>query len=242
MAITLLLAGSCAGLAACYMLILLRGARASCMSFSAQSAAQTSRRQSKALPFAELLLGAALALRGNGPFYLGRGALHERWQDTQGQWRAGGLLEEATTASSSIAETPWQLAMEHPVFRLGPRQFRRKIFQLVRPRPLEANRQYEHSYIDAHSDWLQSLFAEVGFVRARSSSDCAAFSRSCGACATRASSPVPLPGLPARRLRPDSSVRRGGISVWQPRRCDHVVFWVCFFSAVQHCRLQSRHS
>jgi len=36
-------------------------------------------------------------------------------------------------------------------------------FQLIRPRPLEANRQYETSYVEAHSDWLQS-WAEVGFV------------------------------------------------------------------------------
>ena len=36
-------------------------------------------------------------------------------------------------------------------------------FQLIRPRPLEARRQYESSYVEAHFDWLQSV-AETGFV------------------------------------------------------------------------------
>jgi hypothetical protein len=34
---------------------------------------------------------------------------------------------------------------------------------LIRSRPLEAGRQYEASYVEAHSDWLQSI-AETGFV------------------------------------------------------------------------------
>jgi hypothetical protein len=33
----------------------------------------------------------------------------------------------------------------------------------IRPRPLEARRQYERSYADAHSDWLQA-FTEVGLA------------------------------------------------------------------------------
>lgn len=56
----------------------------------------------------------------------------------------------------------WTLAMRKPVFGWGLESFDSTFF-LIRPRPLQANRQYESSYAEAHSDWLQSV-AETGFV------------------------------------------------------------------------------
>ncbi len=56
----------------------------------------------------------------------------------------------------------WTLAMRKPVFGWGLESFDSTFF-LMRPRPLQANRQYESSYAEAHSDWLQSV-AETGFV------------------------------------------------------------------------------
>jgi O-antigen ligase len=54
----------------------------------------------------------------------------------------------------------WTLAMRKPVFGWGLESFD-STFHLMRPRPLELSRQYESSYAEAHSDWLQS-FAETG--------------------------------------------------------------------------------
>lgn len=56
----------------------------------------------------------------------------------------------------------WTLAMRKPWFGWGFESYA-ATFSLMRPRPLEANRQYESSYAEAHSDWLQSV-AETGFV------------------------------------------------------------------------------
>ena len=56
----------------------------------------------------------------------------------------------------------WALAMRKPIFGWGLESFD-STFHLMRPRPLEAGRQYESSYAEAHSDWLQS-FAETGFA------------------------------------------------------------------------------
>ncbi len=56
----------------------------------------------------------------------------------------------------------WTLAMRKPAFGWGLESFDSTFF-LMRPRPLEANRQYESSYAEAHSDWLQSV-AETGFT------------------------------------------------------------------------------
>ena len=56
----------------------------------------------------------------------------------------------------------WTLAMRKPAFGWGLESFDSTFF-LMRPRPLQANRQYESSYAEAHSDWLQSV-AETGFV------------------------------------------------------------------------------
>lgn len=55
-----------------------------------------------------------------------------------------------------------ELALRKPVFGWGLESYGTAIF-LIRPRPLEPRRQYESSYTEAHSDWLQS-FAETGVV------------------------------------------------------------------------------
>jgi len=151
MAITPLLAGSRAGTV--LVLVLLSAALVQVLR-NLRSARQNSER-SHVLPAAGLILGVVLALGGG--LYLGRSAVQERWHDTEGQWQSGLLNERFKLYSDS-----WHLAAEQPWFGWGFGSFD-KVFQLTRPRPLEPNRQYEHSYLDAHSDWLQSL-VEVGFV------------------------------------------------------------------------------
>jgi O-antigen ligase len=56
----------------------------------------------------------------------------------------------------------FELASHQPVFGWGLNSYD-IAFQLIRPRPLQAKRQYESSYATAHNDWLQSL-AETGVV------------------------------------------------------------------------------
>ncbi|HND62617.1 MAG TPA: O-antigen ligase family protein [Opitutaceae bacterium] len=151
MAITPALAGSRAGLLLVAALLgwaaidtLLRLARR-----------RRSHGESAALPVAGLLACGLLVV--GGAVYLGREPLRERWQDTQGQIQSGFLRERLDLYRDTL-----QLAKAEPAFGWGLASFERSL-QLVRPRPVEENRQYEHSYVDAHSDWLQAL-AELGVV------------------------------------------------------------------------------
>jgi O-antigen ligase len=181
---------------------------------------------SAALPVTGLVVGVALAL--GGAVYIGRGAVQERWLDTQGQLRTG-LLDERLKL---YADT-WHLAAEQPVFGWGFGSFD-KVLQLIRPRPLEANRQYEHSYVDAHSDWLQSL-AEVGFTGTALlillvlwpllSSQALRFA---GA-------------LPAYLLGGCGLILLyAGVEFPFGNPAVMVAFWICFFSAIQYVRLGDR--
>ncbi|MBS0662254.1 MAG: O-antigen ligase family protein [Verrucomicrobia bacterium] len=111
--------------------------------------------ESAALPVAALVAGAVLVV--GSAVYLGREPLRERWQDTQGQLHSGLLRERLDIYRDTL-----RLARAEPTFGWGLASFERAL-QLIRPRPVEENRQYEHSYADAHSDWLQAL-AEVGLV------------------------------------------------------------------------------
>jgi O-antigen ligase len=182
---------------------------------------------SVALPLGGLVLG--VVLTAGGAAYLARDAINERWQDTQGQWRAG-LFDERVRLYSDT----WQLAEEQPVFGWGLGSFD-KILQLIRPRPLEANRQYEHSYVDAHSDWLQSL-AEVGWVGTLLVGLCGLLPL---LSLRRAQLTSPLPGY----LLAGCGLVLLYAAVEFPfgNPAVVIVFWLCFFCAVQHCRLQSSH-
>jgi O-antigen ligase len=179
-----------------------------------------------AWPLAGLALCAALAVGGAAT--LGRAALRERWSDTQGQWQSGLVRERLALYGDT-----WQLAAAHPLFGWGLGSFD-KALQLTRPRPVEPRRQYEHSYVEAHSDWLQSV-AEVGFVGTVLVALCVL---------------LPLRGLRARHFT-------GSLTGYLLAGCGLILlyaavefpfgnpavviaFWTCFFCAVHHGRLQDR--
>ena len=221
MAITPLLAGSRAG--TLLVLVLLA---AGLVHVLRHLRPQRRQGESAALPVAGLILGVAVAL--GGAVYIGRSVVRERWQDTQGQWQAG-LLDERLKLYSDT----WHLAAEHPVFGWGLGSFD-KVLQLIRPRPLEANRQYEHSYVDAHSDWLQSL-AEVGFVGTGLLALLGLWPL-LGSQALRFASPLPAYLLGGCGL----ILLYAGVEFPFGNPAVTVAFWVCFFSAIQYVRLGDR--
>ncbi len=151
MAITPALAGSRAGLL--LVAVLLGGAAIDTLLRIARR--RRSHGESTAGPLAGLIACAVLVV--GSAVYLGREPLRERWQDTQGQLRTGFLRERLDLYHDTL-----QLAKAQPAFGWGLASFERAL-QLSRPRPVEENRQYEHSYVDAHSDWLQAV-AELGLV------------------------------------------------------------------------------
>jgi O-antigen ligase len=183
---------------------------------------------SAAWPVAGLALGAALA--AGGAIYLGRAALRERWSDTQGQWQAGLVRERL----SLYADT-WHLAAAQPAFGWGLGNFDKALL-LARPRPVEPRRQYEHSYVDAHSDWLQSV-AEVGFAGTLLVALCAV---------------LPLAQLRARHFAGSLTgyllagcgliLLYAGVEFPFGNPAVVIAFWTCFFCAVHHGRLQDRKS
>jgi O-antigen ligase len=184
------------------------------------------RGESLALPVAGLLAAGLLAV--GGAVYLGHDSLEERWHDTQGQWQTGLLGERLQLYADTC-----RLAAAHPVFGWGLGSFD-KTLQLIRPRPLEANRQYEHSYVDAHSDWLQSL-AEVGVIGTILMGLCGLWPL-WQARALRPAGPVPgylLGGCGLILLYAGVEFPFGNPAVV-------VTFWLCFFSAIQYARLQRR--
>ena len=184
--------------------------------------------ESVALPVALLALCATLALAG--AIYLGRATLRERWSDTRGQWQAGLVAERLKL----YADT-WHLAAAHPVAGWGLGCYDKALL-LVRPRPLEARRQYEHSYVDAHSDWLQSL-AEVGVVGTLLAGLCGLLPL-ISTRVWRYSSPLAgylLAGCALVLLYAGVEFPFGNPAVV-------IAFWTCFFCAVQYGRLLARPS
>lgn len=180
--------------------------------------------QSAAWPVVGLFLCVAVGLMAAA--YLGRGAIRDRWQDTRGQWQAGLFGERRKL----YADT-WHLAAEHPFFGWGLGNYD-KALQLTRPRPLEPNRQYEHSYVDAHSDWLQSV-AEVGFVGTL-------LLGLCGLLPLLSLRKRPLRGVVPAYLLTGCALIFLYAAVEFPFGNVAVViaFWTCFFSAVHYRRLQ----
>lgn len=179
---------------------------------------------SRVLPVAGIVLCGMLI--AGGAAWLGREALSERWNDTRHQWQ-GEMLSDRR----ELYRDTWHLVSEQPVFGWGFGSFG-KIFQLIRPRPLEANRQYERSYGDAHSDWLQAL-AEVGFVGTTLIGLCAALPllslRSHGAQSTITI--YALAGCALIALYAIVEFPFGNPAVV-------LTWWTCFFSAVQYARLR----
>lgn len=217
-AITPLIAGSRAGTLMMAALFMIFGAQV----LSKRLHPGRHRRGPRVLAMAVCGLSAAGAA-----IWLGREALEDRWQDTRNQ-----LQGELLTGRRDLYRDTWQLVAQQPAFGWGLGSYG-KVFLLIRPRPLEANRQYERSYADAHSDWLQAL-AEVGLSGTVLFGLCAAVPWWSGR-ADRRSSPVVVHGF----------LGCGVIALYAlvefPFGNPAVVltWWTCFFSAVQYARLST---
>ena len=222
MAITPLLAGSRAGT---MLMIALLGAAVVHACWRIRDRRRT--QDASVLPplFA---LGSCVVIAVGSAAYLGQGAVQERWQETQGQWHAGILGERLQLYSDT-----WQLAAQQPVFGWGLGSYD-KILQLTRPRPLEPNRQYEHSYVDAHSDWLQSI-TEVGAVGTMLLILCAWWP-------LRSSRAFRFAGVLPAYLFGGCGLIVLYAAVEFPFGNPAVIiaFWLCFFGAIQYVRLSSR--
>lgn len=109
------------------------------------------------LPATALLIVALSAAGGVG--WLTARSLGERYQESRAVLTGETSLLEGRI---ELYRDTWELAMRKPYFGWGFESYG-PAFMLIRPRPLASNRQYENSYTEAHSDWLQSI-AETGFV------------------------------------------------------------------------------
>jgi len=91
--------------------------------------------------------------------WLAQRSISERYRETRS------ALERAESVFDgrlALYRDTWELVRRKPAFGWGFESYG-SAFGLIRPRPVEPGRQYEASYTEAHSDWLQSL-AETGFV------------------------------------------------------------------------------
>lgn len=126
----------------------------------------------------------------------------------------------------------WKLAAEKPVFGWGLRNYG-YAFMLIRPRSDDPTQQYVQSYMDAHSDWLQSL-CETGFV---------------GTGLLLLMGILPLSTLDPRTLRhPAIAYPFFGCAViliyaWVEFPFGNgavmITFWLIYFATLRHARLQS---
>jgi len=124
----------------------------------------------------------------------------------------------------------WKLAQQEPIFGWGLSSYD-IAFQLIRPRPLQANRQYESSYATAHNDWLQSL-VETGVV---------------GTALLIAMLAMPLSALPRRQLRHPLVlypfigltlvILYALIEFPFSSGALLITFWILFFSTLRHAAL-----
>lgn len=91
--------------------------------------------------------------------WLAQRSITERYRDTRSVLDRD---ESVLDGRLALYRDTWELVRRKPWFGWGFESYG-AAFLLIRPRPLEPGRQYEASYTEAHSDWLQSL-AETGFV------------------------------------------------------------------------------
>jgi len=173
-------------------------------------------------PLAGLALAPPIAIGGS--IWLGREALQDRWNTRVNKSGGRRVVWAARTLT-----TPGGWLRSIPSLGWGLGTYA-KVFQLIRPRPLEPNRQYERSYADAHPDWLQALLevglvgttllALTGILFSAAQPSPAALSQS-GDCY-------------ARSLCLDSVVRGGRVSLWQ--RGVTFTLVLCFFCACSRAR------
>ena len=177
------------------------------------------------LPVLSLLLIAALTLGAVG--WLAKRSISERYEDTR---IALGKNQSLLDDRMALYRDTWTLAMQKPAFGWGLESYG-TAFLLIRPRPLESGRQYEASYVEAHSDWLQSV-AETGLV---------------GTALLLMMGLVPLVSLPCASVRkplvlyPLLGCATILLYAWMEfpfaNGAVMITFWTLFFSALRYARL-----
>lgn len=91
--------------------------------------------------------------------WLAERSIHERYHETRVALERN---QSVLGARVDLYRDTWDLARRRPVFGWGLGSYASTI-GLERPRGVGLRDAHENSYVDAHSDWLQSL-SETGFV------------------------------------------------------------------------------
>jgi len=179
-------------------------------------------------PVVALLALAVLTIGAVG--WLANRSIHERYNETL---IALGKKQPVLDGRLDLYRDTWKLAMQKPVFGWGLESYA-TAFMTIRPRPLEARRQYEASYVEAHSDWLQSV-AETGFV---------------GTALLLSMALVPFFSVPLRTLPhplvgyPLLGCAIVALYAWVEFPFANgavlIAFWTVYFSAIRYARLKAR--
>ncbi len=179
-------------------------------------------------PVVALLALSALTIGAVG--WLANRSINERYNETR---IALGKSQSILDGRLELYRDTWTLAMQKPVFGWGLESYA-TAFMTIRPRPLEARRQYEASYAEAHSDWLQSV-AETGFV---------------GTALLLSMAIIPFLSVPWRSLKhplvgyPLLGCVIVALYAWVEFPFANgavlITFWTVYFSAVRYARLQGR--
>jgi len=179
-------------------------------------------------PVLALLAIAALAVGAVG--WLANRSINERYVETRlALEKKKSIFEDRL----ELYRDTWTLAMQKPAFGWGLESYG-TAFMTIRPRPLEARRQYEASYSEAHSDWLQSV-AETGLV---------------GTALLLMMAFVPFLSVPRRTLThplvgyPLLGCAIIALYAWVEFPFANgavlIAFWTVYFSAIRYARLQGR--
>lgn len=100
-----------------------------------------------------------LVVAGGAVAWLAERSIHERYYETRVALERNQSL---LGARMELYRDTWDLVRKRPVFGWGLSSYATTI-ELERPRGVGLRDAHENSYVDAHSDWLQSL-SETGFV------------------------------------------------------------------------------
>ncbi len=178
-------------------------------------------------PAVTLLLALVMAVTA-AVGWLGFRSINQRYTETR---RALAQDKSLWSARSELYHDTCELVRRQPVFGWGLNSYG-VAFQLIRPRSIQPQRQYESSYETAHNDWLQSL-AETGVV---------------GTALLLLTLALPLASLTRSSLRhPLVVYPLTGLGVILLYACVEFpfssgavlfLFWTCLFTVVRYARLQ----
>lgn len=187
-------------------------------------------RRSSLGPVALVGLGAAIVLAAVA--WLATQSIRERAKDTREQLAGPGLF----ASRLELYGQTWALFQQRPLFGWGLQSYGTAI-QLTRPRPVDIRRQYEAGFVDAHSDWLQSL-AETGVAGTACAVGMGALPVLASVRRRHLRQPLvtyPLLGCTLVALYAAVEFPFGNGAVF-------LAFWGCCFIAVRHCALADRES